>query len=60
MTKESLDTYYDELGTTLGEALIAPTKIYVKALRALKMQGLRSTHAAISQAAVSMRMYLVC
>ena len=30
MTKESLDTYYDELGTTLGEALIAPTKIYVK------------------------------
>ena len=32
MTKESLDTYYDELGTTLGEALIAPTKIYVKAL----------------------------
>lgn len=33
MTKESLDTYYDELGKTLGEALIAPTKIYVKALR---------------------------
>ena len=32
MTKESLDTYYDELGKTLGEALIAPTKIYVKAL----------------------------
>lgn len=31
MTKESLDTYYDELGKTLGEALIAPTKIYVKA-----------------------------
>ena len=30
MTKESLDTYYDELGTTLGEALIAPTKILVK------------------------------
>ena len=27
MTKESLDTYYDELGKTLGEALIAPTKI---------------------------------
>lgn len=32
MTKESLDTYYDELGKTLGEALIAPTKIYVKAI----------------------------
>ena len=30
MTKESFDTYYDELGTTLGEALIAPTRIYVK------------------------------
>ena len=35
MTKESLDTYYDELGTTLGEALIAPTKIYVKPMLAL-------------------------
>ena len=33
MTKESLDTYYEELGTTLGEALIAPTRIYVKALK---------------------------
>ena len=32
MTKESLDTYYDDLGTTLGEALLAPTRIYVKAL----------------------------
>ncbi len=31
MTKEGLNTYYDELGTTLGEALLAPTKIYVKA-----------------------------
>lgn len=41
MTKESLDTYYDELGTTLGEALIAPTKIYVKALRAIKEAGVR-------------------
>ena len=30
MTKESLSTYYDELGTTLGEALLAPTRIYVK------------------------------
>lgn len=39
MTKESLDTYYDELGTTLGEALIAPTKIYVKALKAIKDAG---------------------
>ena len=41
MTKESLDTYYDELGTTLGEALIAPTRIYVKALKAVKDAGVR-------------------
>ncbi len=39
MTKESLDTYYPELGKTLGEALIAPTKIYVKALKAVKNAG---------------------
>ncbi|MCI6629489.1 MAG: phosphoribosylformylglycinamidine cyclo-ligase [Lachnospiraceae bacterium] len=39
MTKESLDTYYDELGTTLGEALLAPTKIYVKALKSIKDAG---------------------
>ena len=39
ITKESLDTYYDELGTTLGEALIAPTKIYVKALKSIKNAG---------------------
>ena len=41
MTKESLDTYYDELGTTLGKALIAPTKIYVKALKSIKNAGVR-------------------
>ena len=39
MTKESLSTYYDELGTTLGEALLAPTRIYVKALRSVKEAG---------------------
>ena len=39
MTKESLSTYYDELGTTLGEALLAPTRIYVKALRGVKDAG---------------------
>lgn len=39
MTKESLDTYYDELGTTLGDALIVPTRIYVKALKAVKNAG---------------------
>jgi len=36
MTSESLNTYYEELGTTLGEALLTPTKIYVKALKAIK------------------------
>lgn len=41
MTKESLDTYYDELGKTLGEALLAPTKIYVKALRSVREAGVR-------------------
>ncbi len=39
MTKESLDTYYEELGTTLGEALLTPTKIYVKALATVKNTG---------------------
>lgn len=39
MTKESLDTYYDCLGKTLGEALLAPTKIYVKALKSVKNAG---------------------
>jgi len=39
MSKESLHTYYDELGKTLGEALLAPTKIYVKALRMIKEAG---------------------
>ena len=42
MTKESLDTYYDELGKTLGEALLAPTRIYVKALRSDKEAGVRT------------------
>ena len=40
MTKESLDAYYDELGKTLGEALLAPTRIYVKALKAVKEAGI--------------------
>ena len=41
MTKESLDTYYDELGKTLGEALIEPTRIYLKALKNVKNAGVR-------------------
>ena len=39
MTAESLNTYYDELGATLGETLLAPTRIYVKALKAVKEVG---------------------
>ncbi|HAP21352.1 MAG TPA: phosphoribosylformylglycinamidine cyclo-ligase [Lachnospiraceae bacterium] len=41
MTEESLNTYYDCLGKTLGEALLAPTKIYVKALKNLKKGGVK-------------------
>lgn len=41
LTKEGLNTYYDELGKTLGEALLAPTKIYVKALKSVKAAGVR-------------------
>ncbi len=41
MTQESLNTYYDSLGKTLGEALIAPTKIYVKTLRNIKEAGVK-------------------
>ena len=41
MEKEVLETYHEELGTTLGEALIAPTKIYVKTLKNVKEAGVR-------------------
>ena len=41
MTKEALDTYYDELGKTLGEALLAPTKIYVKVLKAVRDENIK-------------------
>ena len=41
MTSESLNKYYDELGETLGEALLTPTRIYVKALKALKNGGVK-------------------
>ena len=39
MNKEGLNTYYDSLGKTLGEALLAPTRIYVKALKNIKKSG---------------------
>ncbi len=41
MTRESLDTYYDELGATLGETLITPTRIYVNALKSVKNAGVK-------------------
>ena len=41
MTRESLDTYYDELGMTLGECLLTPTRIYVKMMKSLKKAGVK-------------------
>ena len=35
VSKETLSKHYDELGKTLGEALLTPTKIYVKPIMAL-------------------------
>ncbi len=39
MSAESLNTYYEELGATLGEALLTPTRIYVKAMKSVKEAG---------------------
>ncbi len=41
MDEKSLSRYYDELGCSLGDALLAPTIIYVKALKAVKEAGVR-------------------
>ncbi len=41
MTKEGLNTRYEELGTTLGEALLTPTRIYVKALKSVKVSKIK-------------------
>ena len=41
MTQESLETYYDELGMTLGEALLTPTRIYVKMMKSIKNAGVK-------------------
>ena len=41
INEESLNTYYERLGKTLGEALITPTKIYVKTLKEIKNAGVR-------------------
>ncbi len=39
MKEEYMNTYFESLGRTLGEALIEPTKIYVKALKTVKDAG---------------------
>ena len=41
MTEQNLSRYCDELGRTLGEALIEPTRIYVKALKSVKDAGVK-------------------
>ena len=41
MDKETLNTYHEELGRTLGEAALAPTRIYVRALKNVKEAGVR-------------------
>lgn len=39
VNRETLSVHYDELGATLGETLLTPTKIYVKALQEVKKAG---------------------
>ena len=39
--EKTLGTYHESLGATLGEVLLRPTKIYVKALRSVKDAGVR-------------------
>lgn len=41
MNEDALNTYYDSIGKTLGEALIEPTKIYVNALRDIKNENIK-------------------
>ncbi|MCI8518163.1 MAG: phosphoribosylformylglycinamidine cyclo-ligase [Hungatella sp.] len=42
LTREGLETCYEELGgRTLGETLLAPTRIYVKALKSVKNGGVK-------------------
>jgi len=41
VNKENLYRYIDSLGMTLGESLITPTKIYVKALKGVKDAGVK-------------------
>ena len=41
MNEETLNRYVGELGSTLGEALLTPTRIYVKAMKAVKDAGVK-------------------
>ena len=41
MNRETLETYDERLGKTLGAALLAPTKIYVRSLRKIREAGIR-------------------
>ena len=41
VNESNLKEYYPELGATLGDTLLTPTKIYVKALRAVREAGIR-------------------
>lgn len=41
MDVKTLQAYSEELGKTIGEALLEPTRIYVKALRSVKEAGVR-------------------
>lgn len=40
VNQEKLSVYYEELGATLGETLLTPTRIYVKALQEVKAAGI--------------------
>ena len=43
LNKEKLETYYEELGCTLGEALLTPTRLYVKpALAAIEAADVKA------------------
>ena len=43
VNESNLKEFYPELGATLGDTLLTPTKIYVKALRAVREAGIRIT-----------------
>ncbi len=41
MSAEALARHYDELGGTLGDALLMPTRIYVRALQGVREAGIK-------------------